>query len=75
MAAATQLQSDIGPGQSFEFSFPSRTLTPTGDYIYTITGWQLRDSENRTQSQNVTNTAYTASGSMNNRCRKDDRRC
>jgi len=53
----THLQSDIGPGQSFEFSFPFRTLTPTGDYIYTITGWQLQDSANRTQSQNVTNTA------------------
>ena len=53
----THLQSDIGPGQSFEFRFPFRTLTPTGDYIYTITGWQLRDLENRTQSQNVTNTA------------------
>ena len=51
----THLQSDIGPGQSFEFSFPFRTLTPTGDYIYTITGWQLQDSANRTQSQNVTN--------------------
>ena len=54
----TDLQSDIGPGQSFEFSFPFRTLTPTGDYIYTITGWQLRDSANRTQSQNVTNIPF-----------------
>ncbi len=51
----TRLQSDIGPGQSFEFSFAPRTLTPTGDYIYTITGWELQDSANRTQSQNVTN--------------------
>ena len=54
--AGTQLQRDTAPGKSFEFTFAPRTLTPTGDYIFTITGLELQDSANRTQSQNVTNT-------------------